>query len=93
MPQDRREPVLEDIHGSYRRLDQALEQVHVDEAHRVATTLASALTQPSRLAAIAGVCAIDSDVGNDPQCLTDFLVRFGARVLRRPLEEVLDALA
>ena len=84
LPRDRREPVPEDLHGSYRRLDQALEQIHVDGVYRVGTSLAAALTEPARLAAVAGACATDDDAANDETCLTAFIQRFGARVLRRP---------
>ena len=83
LPADRREPMPEDPHGSYRRLDQTLEQLHVDGAFRVATSLATALTEQSRLAAVVGACAADADAANDAQCFSDFVRRFGARVLRR----------
>jgi hypothetical protein len=87
LPLDRREPVPQDVHGSYRRLDQTLEQQHVDGAFRVATALAAALTEPSRLSSVVGACAADADAANDVQCSTDFIRRFGARVLRRPLDD------
>ncbi len=69
-----------------RRLDQALDQTHVDETYRVATTLAAALTSPARLGRVAGACAVDDDPANDPSCLSSFLRDFGARALRRPLD-------
>jgi Protein of unknown function (DUF1592)/Protein of unknown function (DUF1588)/Protein of unknown function (DUF1585) len=86
LPYDRREPVPQDIHGSYRRLDQSLEQLHVDGVFRVGRSLADALAEPERLARIAGDCAVDSDAANDQPCLTQFLERVGARILKRPLD-------
>lgn len=85
LPEDRREPVPQDIHGSYRRLDQSLEQIHVDGAYRVGTALASALTEPARFGRVAGACVADADPANDAQCFMQFLERIGPRVLRRPL--------
>jgi hypothetical protein len=84
LPEDRREPVPEDVHGSYRRLDQSLEQQHVDGFYRVGKALATALADPGRLGRVAGTCAVDADPANDESCLTDFIQRFGARVLRGP---------
>jgi hypothetical protein len=86
VPVDRRELTPQDPHGSYRRLDQAVDQTHVDETFRVASTLASLLTKSSRLGKVAGVCAIDADPANDEACVSDFVRRFGARALRRPLD-------
>jgi hypothetical protein len=86
LPYDRREPVPEDIHGSFRRLDQSLEQIHVDGMFRVGRSLADALTEPQRIARVVGDCAVDEDSANDADCLTQFLGRAGARILRRPLD-------
>jgi hypothetical protein len=68
------------------RLDQALEQSHVDETFRVAVALGQTLTGPERLGRIAGSCAVDDDATNDDACISDFINRFGARALRRPLD-------
>ncbi len=86
LPRDRREPVPQDVHGSYRRLDQTLEQAHVDGAFRIGAALGSALTEPGRLSTVVGACAGDADQANDAECLTAFIQRFGARALRRPLD-------
>lgn len=86
VPRDRREPAPHDPHGSYRRLDQAVDQTHVDETFRVATALGRALTAPERLERVVGGCAIDADAVNDEACLSTFIHRFGARTLRRPLD-------
>jgi hypothetical protein len=69
-----------------RRLDQALDQLHVDTTYRVAAALATGLTEAPRLGRVAGACAVDADPDNDDSCLSSFLQRFGARALRRPLD-------
>ena len=86
VPQDRRQATPQDPHGSYRRLDQAVDQMHVDETFRVAATLASTLTAPARLGTVVGACATDDDASNDETCVDDFIARFGARALRKPLD-------
>jgi len=86
VPQDRREPTSEDLHGSYRRLDQSLQQLHVDSFYDLGVATAAALTTPARLATVVGACATDQDAGNDPACLSEFVGRLGARALRRPLD-------
>ena len=85
LPDDQREPVPEDLHGSYRRLDQALQQEHVDGFYAVGAAMGAALTAPQRIARAVGACATDADASNDEACLDAFIARFGSRVLRRPL--------
>ncbi len=85
LPSDRREPTSEDLHGSYRRLDQSLQQQHVDAFYEVGLAAAALLTAPSRWGSVAGECATDSDAKNDAACLTSFVEKLGARALRRPL--------
>jgi hypothetical protein len=87
VPSDRREVTPWDPRGSYRRLDQAVDQTHVDETFRVATALGTALTTPERLSTLVGACVSDGDLGNDEQCLSDFVSSFGERALRRPLTD------
>ena len=86
LPIDRRQPTATDPHGSFRRLDQAVDQAHVDETFRVASSLAAALTSQDLLSATVGSCATDNKVDNDESCLFEFIRRFGARALRMPLE-------
>jgi len=86
VPLDRR-AAPGDPHGGYRRLDQALDQVHVDETYRAAAALGRALAAPERIGTVAGACAGDQDAGNDEACVSDFIRRFGARALRRPLDD------
>jgi hypothetical protein len=85
LPDDHREVVPQDLHGSYRRLDQSLQQVHVDATYDVAVAVGAALTTSSRLGAVVGSCATDSSTSNDASCLDSFIKTFGARALRRPL--------
>jgi hypothetical protein len=87
VPVDRREPTPREPRGSYRRLDQAVDQAHVDETFRVASALGTALTTPERLSALVGACVSDADDSNDEKCVSDFVSSFGARVLRRPLAD------
>jgi hypothetical protein len=86
LPQDRREPTSEDLHGSYRRLDQSLQQLHVDSFYDLGVATGAALTTPARLGSVVGACATDQDAGNDAACLSEFIARVGARALRRPLD-------
>jgi hypothetical protein len=86
LPADRRNPSSEDLHGSYRRLDQALQELHVDGYYDVAVAAGAALTSPARLGRVIGACATDADAGNDAACLSEAVARLGQRALRRPLE-------
>jgi hypothetical protein len=86
LPADRREPTSEDLHGSYRRLDQSLQQLHVDSFYDLGVATGSALTTPARLGSVVGTCATDQDASNDAACVTEAIGRLGARALRRPLD-------
>ncbi len=86
LPSDRREPTSEDLHGSYRRLDQSLQQLHVDAYYDVGVALGAALTRPDRLGQVVGPCAVDQDANNDADCLSEMVARLGQRALRRPLD-------
>lgn len=85
LPEDRREPVPQDLHGSYRRLDQTLQQVHVDSIYQAALAVGAALTAGEALERTVGSCATDADAENDEACRDAFIERFGERALRRPL--------
>jgi hypothetical protein len=84
-PADERQKLPQDLHGSYRRLDQDVEQLHVEVSYEVARVVAANVTPPARLATLAGACAIDANPANDGDCLDGFIRRFGQRALRRPL--------
>ena len=86
LPSDRREPTSEDLHGSYRRLDQSLQQLHVDAFYDLGVATGAALTTAARLGSVVGGCATDQDASNDAACVTEFVKRLGSRALRRPLE-------
>jgi len=85
LPVDSRAMVPQDLHGSYRRLDQSLQQIHVESTYDVAVALGAALTTSARLGKVVGSCATDTSTSNDATCLDTFVKTFGARALRRPL--------
>ncbi|MDI3288593.1 DUF1592 domain-containing protein [Polyangium sp. 15x6] len=87
LPNDQR--VGPDKHyAGFTRLDQALQQQHVDGAYRVAGEIGKALTaSPARLAELAGACATDADPANDDACLDAMIRRLGERALRRPVTD------
>lgn len=85
-PQDSLVGVPGEKHGGFTRLDQALQQGHVDVSYAVAGVLGRELTaSPARRRALLGACATDTNASNDAQCLNDFLTRFGRLAHRRPL--------
>jgi hypothetical protein len=72
----------------FSRLDQAVQQEHVDAADAVATALGKELTRTSaRLTITVGGCATDADSKNDASCIDDFIRRFGERALRRAITD------
>ncbi len=74
-------------HGGFFRLDQIVQQSHVDAAYDVAVALGKEVTSSAaRRTDLFGACATDASTANDAQCLTDFVTRFGALALRHPLE-------
>ncbi len=87
LPDDQR--VGPDKHyAGFTRLDQALQQQHVDGAYRVAEQIGAALTgTAARLGELAGACATDADAANDDVCLDDLIRRLGERALRRPVTD------
>ncbi|HSN99318.1 MAG TPA: DUF1592 domain-containing protein [Candidatus Nanopelagicales bacterium] len=87
LPDDRR--IGTDKHyAGFTRLDQALQQQHVDGAYLVAAEVGEALTAtPARLEELAGACAADADAVNDDACLDGLIRRFGERALRRPITD------
>jgi hypothetical protein len=87
LPADVRQAVPQDLHGAFRRMDQTLQQAHVDGAYQLGTALGAALTAPSVFGKVAGDCATDSSATNDDACLDAFIRGFGARALRHPLSD------
>lgn len=85
-PEDRVVGLPSEKHGGFSRLDQALQQGHVDTSYAVANTLGRELTSTvTRRRALLGACGTDTNTANDAQCQRDFITRFGRLVHRRPL--------
>jgi hypothetical protein len=73
---------------TFRRMDQNVSQDHVDGYYKVGLNLADSITSdPEKLAAFVGECAVDSNPNNDAACVDDFVRNFGLQVLRRPVSE------
>lgn len=85
-PADARQPVPQDKHGAYRRMDQDVQDLHVEAVYRVAFAAAEELVKPALLPALLGGCATDSNAQNDSECIKQFVAKFGARAFRRPLD-------
>lgn len=85
-PVDEPKKLDADLHGSYKRLDQDLQQSHVDVGYEIAMQVAAQLTTAQRLGTVVGSCATDADAANDTTCIKNFIKSFGERALRRPLE-------
>jgi hypothetical protein len=77
-------PLTDPHGGSFRRLDQDVDQAHVEVFFTGAQIVAGLLR--GQLGTIAGACATDKDTSNDADCVTSFIQSFGEHVLRRPLE-------
>jgi len=87
LPADLRKVSSEDLHGSYRVLDQDVSDAHVEGWYRVGLSIGKQLAAPARLGVVLGDCATDTDSANDDACIDAFIARFGARALRRPLDD------
>jgi hypothetical protein len=87
IPEETRKQLEQDLHGSYRRLDQDVGQAHVEGWYGVATELGVQLTSAARLERVVGRCATDGNASNDRTCLDDFVRSFGERAFRRPLAD------
>lgn len=85
LPVEQRFKNPNDLHGSYRRLSQALDQGHVDNWYATALVIAAELTNEQRLPTAVGACASGVGTGTVEECLASFVERFGRFVLRRPL--------
>jgi hypothetical protein len=88
MPDDRPIGAPNDTHGGYRRLDQALQQAHVDVALEVGASVGAALTADAdAMRAALGDCATDADADNDDACVEGFIRRAGRLAHRRDLTD------
>lgn len=87
-PDDRLVGAPADTHGGFSRLDQALQQNHVDATYEIAVGLGAELSSTAvRRRALLGACATNASTADDAQCLRDFVVRFGTLVERRPIPD------
>lgn len=69
----------------FSRLDQTVQQSHVDEQYALSNAIAAALTgTEERLVELVGECAFEN---SDASCLADFIRRFGEYAQRRPLAD------
>lgn len=67
----------------FSRLDQTVQQSHVDEQYALSNAVAAAVTSSEqRLVELVGDCAVEA---SDGECLSDFIRRFGEYAQRRPL--------
>jgi hypothetical protein len=74
-------------HGGFYRLDQAVQQSHVDAAYEVASKVAAELTTAARLGTLMGACATDGNTANDDTCLRDTIRKVGRIAWKRPLTD------
>lgn len=84
---DEREKLNQDLHGSYRRLDQTLQQARTDSYYQIGLEIGGALLDGGRATTFFGACAADADTGNDAACAEQFIRDFGPKVHRRPLTD------
>lgn len=90
---DVRPKVPEDAHGTYRRLDQNVQQAHVDAWYAIGRRAGELLSQPEHLGLLLGACAEDPpDDAAARSCVEAFVTSFGKWALRRPLSEEETAL-
>jgi hypothetical protein len=75
-------------YAGFSRLDQAVQQEHIDATYAVANAVGAELTSsPTRLTTVAGACATDADPSNDDTCLDAFIRSFGERAMRRAVTD------
>jgi hypothetical protein len=88
LPDDLRTAKDGDTHGGFRRLDQGVQQGHVDGSYEVAIAIGKELTKDQgRLGALVGACATDADRGNDGSCLDAFVKKVAPLAHRRPIDD------
>lgn len=78
--------VPQDASSDHARLDQAVNQGHVDAQYHLAVAFAAEITAtPERREALMGTCGVDADTNNDADCLEELIRTLGYRAHRRPL--------
>lgn len=86
LPEEIRVKLPQDLHGSYRRLDQTVQQTHVDAWLEVGEALSRRLTVEERLPLLLGACATGAASDAEArECIRAFIEEFGQLALRRPL--------
>src|SRR6187455_1482181 len=69
----------------FSRLDQTVQQSHVDEQYAISNEIAAVLTNSEgRLVEFVGDCALEE---SNAECVADFIRRFGELAQRRPLTD------
>ncbi|MCP3144990.1 DUF1592 domain-containing protein [Pyxidicoccus xibeiensis] len=86
-PKDLRVPIPGESHGGFLRMDQGVQQRHIDISYSLGLRVGELLgTSAPRRGLLLGACATDASTANDESCLGDFISRFGRLALRRPLD-------
>ncbi|MCP3062245.1 DUF1592 domain-containing protein [Myxococcus sp. K38C18041901] len=86
-PRDLRVSIPGESHGGFFRMDQGVQQGHIDIAYSLGLRVGELLgSNTSRRGLLLGSCATDASAANDEACLVDFISRFGRLALRRPLD-------
>lgn len=83
LPEDDRLKLPQDLHGTYRRLDQRVQQPLVDAWFAAGTNVGTWMSLGDRLARTLGDCVQTDD---SPACVRDFIARLGRLAFRRPLQ-------
>jgi hypothetical protein len=87
-PRDLLVPIPTESHGGFLRMDQGVQQRHIDISYSLGLRVGEVLgTSATRRGVLLGPCATDASAANDEACLGDFISRFGRLALRRPLGE------
>ena len=84
VPRDERKKFDFDPHGTYTRLDQRVQENHINSWYDVAVAAGTALSADGVLERLVGECANDS--GGGDACLTDFVEKFASRAFRAPVD-------
>lgn len=85
VPLDERKSVSSSTRPSFGRLDQRVDQEHIESTFGAAEATARALTTGERIGTVVGACATDGNAANDATCLDAFIARFGSWAFRRPV--------
>ena len=84
LPQESRPQLPQDLHGSFRRLDQVVSQTHVEAWFDVSLALSNQLTDDAHIQSLVGTCY--NSTQNISACVSDFIERVGLLAFRRPLD-------